>query len=453
MFVNVGVYSPYLDQIIKLRTSALAALEIAIASNRAAQLAARSDGKTATPTPLPVDRNSQPVGLYFLKKYCSKNVLLLDAEQYWRHFIELLDQEITRLQIEGEAVVGDSNRVDIKSSQMESGVTVLSPVTLFEVNVGNVLTKLKDKFKKKIMSPVSTGTAYITFRSRRTQAMICQVPLLFEQYPGLTVSRAPTPSDMLWENLSYSTTYTSYASIAVTVLLYSGLLFWSTIVAFVAAVSSLANLATYLPFINDLDPVLYALIAGNLPVVVNIIFQALIPIVIGMLAHYIERRKSRSAVELHVFRWYFLYQVINIFVLVLSGSVFTSIANIIASPTSAVTLLGAALPTVSVFFINFMITQLLSGIPSLLLRLSPLATFKLYKMLFKESQLTQRMLFEGPLADSSVSYGTVLPAMLYVLTLAVVYWVIAPILSAIAAVFFVLTYLAYKYQYVHLIIR
>ena len=253
--------------------------------------------------------------------------------------------------------------------------------------------------------------------------------------------------------LPISTTYTSYASIAVTVLLYSGLLFWSTIVAFVAAVSSLANLATYLPFINDLDPVLYALIAGNLPVVVNIIFQALIPIVIGMLAHYIERRKSRSAVELHVFRWYFLYQVINIFVLVLSGSVFTSIANIIASPTSAVTLLGAALPTVSVFFINFMITQLLSGIPSLLLRLSPLATFKLYKMLFKESQLTQRMLFEGPLADSSVSYGTVLPAMLYVLTLAVVYWVIAPILSAIAAVFFVLTYLAYKYQYVHLIIR
>ena len=253
--------------------------------------------------------------------------------------------------------------------------------------------------------------------------------------------------------MTYSTEYTSYASIVATIILYSGLLFWGSIVAFVAAVSTLSTLAAYLPFINSLNPVLYSLIAGLLPVVVNIYFQSLVPVIIGLLAQYLERRKSSSAIEIHVIRWYFLYQLVNVFVLVLSGSVFNSIANIISSPTSIVYLLGASLPTVSVFFINFVITKLLGGIPSLVLRLGPLIIFKIYKLLFKEKQLTQRLFFEGPLAKASVSYGTEIPAMLYVLMIAVVYWVIAPILSAIAAAFFVLVYIAYKYQYIHLISR
>ena len=183
--------------------------------------------------------------------------------------------------------------------------------------------------------------------------------------------------------------------------------------------------------------------------VVNIVVQSLVPIIIGMLARYLERRKSQSEIEIHVIRWYFLYQLVNVVVLVLSGSIFNSIANIISSPTSIVSLLGASLPTVSVFFINFTITKLFSGVSSLLLRLGPLIMFTINKLLFKEHQLTQRQFFAGPLANTPTLYGTEVPAMLYMLLIAVVYWTIAPILTAIAAVFFTFIYIAYKHQYVH----
>ena len=188
-------------------------------------------------------------------------------------------------------------------------------------------------------------------------------------------------------------------------------------------------------------------------VVVNIIVQSLVPIAIGMLARYLERRKSQSEIEIHVVRWYFLYQLVNVFVLVLSGSIFNSIANIIASPTSIVSLLGASLPTVSVFFINFTITKMLSGVPSLLLRLGPMIMFTINKMLFKEYQMTQRIFFSDPLANTPTLYGTEIPDMLYMLLIAMVYWTIAPILTASAAVFFIFVYIAYKHQYVHLISR
>ncbi len=59
----------------------------------------------------------------------------------------------------------------------------------------------------------------------------------------------------------------------------SGLLFWGVVMAFIAAVSNLSNLATYLPFLNDLDSVSYAVLEGQLPVILLIVFMMLIPMI------------------------------------------------------------------------------------------------------------------------------------------------------------------------------
>lgn len=59
---------------------------------------------------------------------------------------------------------------------------------------------------------------------------------------------------------------------------------------------------------------------------------------------------------------------------------------------------GASLPNVSVFFINFLITQWLSGVPTILFRYIPYLLFKLYVWCFPAKCLTRRTMVEGPLA-------------------------------------------------------
>lgn len=97
--------------------------------------------------------------------------------------------------------------------------------------------------------------------------------------------------------------YLSKQYFFVQIVYYAGLMFWGVILTFIAAVSTLDNLAFILPFVNSLDPVLYAVIAGQLPVVVLMVFIMLIPTIMAAVAVYLERRKSSSAVQQEVFSW------------------------------------------------------------------------------------------------------------------------------------------------------
>jgi hypothetical protein len=69
--------------------------------------------------------------------------------------------------------------------------------------------------------------------------------------------------------------------------------------------------------------------------------------------------------------------------------------------------------------------------------------------------MTRRSLFSpiGPLADTVIEYGTILPDSLYVLCITLLYWVITPIILPIATIFFGATMLAWKYQFLYVIQR
>ncbi len=97
--------------------------------------------------------------------------------------------------------------------------------------------------------------------------------------------------------------YTQNVSYATSVFWNSGLLFWGVVMAFVAAVSNLSNLATYLPFLNDLDPVSYAILEGQLPVVILIVFMMLLPAAMTYSSQSVEKRKTNSGVQMEVFKW------------------------------------------------------------------------------------------------------------------------------------------------------
>ena len=100
-----------------------------------------------------------------------------------------------------------------------------------------------------------------------------------------------------------------------------------------------------------------------------------------------------------------------------------------------------------------MLTQLLVGLPLTLLRPYPLITFMYLWKLKKEKLLTRRQLLEGPLLEVKNDVGVALASAYYVLSIALLFWVIAPILLGVSAVFFIGLYVTMKYQYLYVFSR
>lgn len=147
------------------------------------------------------------------------------------------------------------------------------------------------------------ATGFVTFRSRSTRAVAHGVPILSADYPLLRALPAPAPNNILWVNIDASLDYIRFASMGTRVVLNAGLAFWALILAFISAISSLSNLEKYLPFLKELDPISYALLEGQLPVIALIVFIALLPVIFTAVATHIERRKTVSDVQMEVFTW------------------------------------------------------------------------------------------------------------------------------------------------------
>ena len=143
----------------------------------------------------------------------------------------------------------------------------------------------------------------------------------------------------------------------------------------------------------------------------------------------------------------FLYNIVNVYLMLLAGSLFNALSDAIARPSSIILLAGSALPSVSIFFINVVISQLMLGVPLSLLRIGPLVVTNLYTRFVNQKTLSIRSVTGGPLAEASVDYGSLIPPVLYMTVIIHLYWVIAPIVLGIGALFFVAYYLVQKYQF------
>jgi hypothetical protein len=120
---------------------------------------------------------------------------------------------------------------------------------------------------------------------------------------------------------------------------------------------------------------------------------------------------------------------------------------------SQVAFLSAALPSVSSFFTNYIITITLSGIPYKLIRRLRACQYLFYRCTHFPSQMTRRSLRNGPFRDTRVEYGTELSDVLYVLCVVLLYWIIAPVVLLFSVPLFWGWYYTWKYQYVFVVTR
>ena len=116
---------------------------------------------------------------------------------------------------------------------------------------------------------------------------------------------------------------------------------------------------------------------------------------------------SVAEVELKTQTWYFVFQVIDLFIVgTLAAGATGSVSTIIKMPSMAPTLLAQGLPTASNFYISYIIVYGLSGAASALLNIGGLVVSILLGVLLDK---TPRKKFNRYLGLSGLQWGSVYP--------------------------------------------
>ena len=272
----------------------------------------------------------------------------------------------------------------------------------------------------------------------------------------MNVQRAPNTADIIWDNVSIPedqiNARTSISGYSFGIMA----IFWSAVVTFVVNFTDLDKLSEKYDWVANLNLrnfAFYDFINEYLAVVVLLLIITCLPFLFDFISRYYEGLKRESDIQQSIMARFFYYQLVNVYVTVASGTIVNSIQEILDRPRSLLSILGAQLPQVSVFFANLLLVKTLVSVPLELLRIWPLLQVYAVKYCCNKKKLTRRELREGAFADLTMDYGWVYPNLLFVLTITAAYSCISPFLMPISMAYFGSVYLMYKYQLLYVYVN
>ena len=228
------------------------------------------------------------------------------------------------------------------------------------------------------------------------------------------------PEEVIWENLKISGASRVVRNIVITGIVTALLIFWAIPVSFVGALSNISALTTgdptaippvkpllpWLAWINDIPDLLLGVIQGFLPSALLALLMMLLPPFIRWMAR-LSGQPSLASVELYVQNIYFLFQVIQVFlVTTITSGAAASITAIINNPTSATGLLAQDLPQASNFYISYFVLQGLAIASAALANVFGILYFMVVSRLFDS---TPRKMYKRFTELSGLGWGTEFP--------------------------------------------
>ncbi|KAI9289927.1 hypothetical protein BC943DRAFT_312922 [Umbelopsis sp. AD052] len=300
--------------------------------------------------------------------------------------------------------------------------------------------------QKSVLSEDPAGcSAFITFNTQEgaqiaVQTLTSHTPMKLQERTGNVAS-----NDVVWKSLEINVEERMVRSLAGNAFSVALNIFWCIIVAFITSIATLSNLERLLPFLSpiiNLSSTIHGIIEGLIPSVAISTLMSLLPVILGYLAIF-EGIPLMSEIERYVQSKYFMFLMINVLLVVtIAGTVFTSIAQIVQSPTSIINLLATSLPTVSTFFVNYLILQAFMGAAIELVQLSNLAVRILALRYFTK---TPRAIFTR-CHPRSLRYGTAFPQLTLVFSIGMVFATIAPMVITFAVMYYAIFYFVYLHQ-------
>lgn len=220
------------------------------------------------------------------------------------------------------------------------------------------------------------------------------------------------PEEIIWKNLKIGWASRVIRNILTMAFVTALIVFWAIPVAFVGILSNISALSApgspikFLGFINKIPSVILGVVQGLLPAILLAVLMALLPIILRWMAR-LAGKPTLSTVELRVQNSYFLFQVIQVFLVttLTSGAAASGVA-IFKNPSNATTLLATSLPTASNFYISYFILQ---GLSISARALAQVASVILFRLLGKFLDTTPRKMYKRFVTLAGLGWGTVFP--------------------------------------------
>lgn len=260
--------------------------------------------------------------------------------------------------------------------------------------------------------------------------------------PGaMDVKTAPEPRDILWQNI-YVTKGAkktrSYIAETVIILLISFYVVPVALISLLVSESALISISPRLAQLDQASPFFSSAIALAQPICLVIIQQLLPPLFMQIAKA--EGTISFSEAQMNTFSRYFMFQVLNVFlVTAIAGSIFDTIAIIIENPEAAFEMLGNSLPRMSSFFITLVTMKTFLGLGVELVRALHIVQNILRYPLLRNATLRQkkRVVIGLRAIDDPgwFPYHKILAQDMLVVVISVVFAVIAPIVLLPCALF------------------
>jgi len=312
------------------------------------------------------------------------------------------------------------------------------------------LTPQLQEEQKRVRENANDNAALVIFNDRLSAAGASQV-VHAPHALDWQVIPAPEPRECIWSNMYIGSGQRAIRQTVVYILTFLTVVFYMIPIAFIATITTLDNLEKLVPFIKAITKIapLNTVLQAYLPQIALLVFLALLPKLLLALSKA-EGLPSQSQIVRAASGKYFYFIIFNVFLgVTVFGAVFANINSfkvLIAQKTLSVSkvvdLFGNKVPPVATYYITYVALKFFIGYGLEISRLIPLIIYHIKR---KYLCKTEREL-QAAWAPGSFSYHTSVPNDLLIITIALVYSVIAPMILVFAFIYFFIGWLVQRNQ-------
>ncbi|KAK6852765.1 hypothetical protein PG995_011316 [Apiospora arundinis] len=294
-------------------------------------------------------------------------------------------------------------------------------------------------------------SAFIQFNHQVAAHMACQS--VIHHIPRHMAPRVVeiSPNDVIWENMAI-TWWAAWLRTGIVFLIVAGMvILWAIPVSLTSSISQVTTLIDDFPWLSFLEKnetIFRAVdaVTGVLPALLLALLLWLVPVIMELLAHY-QGAKTGAQKSESIQTYYFVFLFFQVFLVVSFASgtlgILTEITN---NPANVPDLLAKNLPGVSNYFFSYMILQALSTSSGTLLQIGALINWYIIARIFSS---TARSKWETNTTLPKVKWGSYFPVYTNFACIALVYSVIAPVISIFAIITFALLWVANRYSMIY----
>ncbi|CAI7870355.1 unnamed protein product [Closterium sp. NIES-53] len=377
---------------------------------------------------------------------------VMRAYARWRHAVQMLDRTRFRFQ---QSLERNRQRKNPRPEEELVPMTrdgLLRQVFMVgprEPSISYWIRQVEDASKalKEAQRTASarrrTGAAFVAFRKRRSSAVAVQTAHALQGSAWL-VHRAPEPRDVAWQNLEPRFWERRIRTQVANGIFVCSVVFFYLPVTAASFLISFDTLSAIFPPLKNIDQNgwLFKGLTLILPAVGLRVCYWIAPPLMVMLS-YMQGCLSTSAAErLAAERFYYILLCNVFFGFFFTTSVLQQIQLLLEQPSYVLEILGKSVPSTSGFYLSYVMTStIIFGVE--LLRL-PIALFVyLFRILFTGVQIADR---EKLWNQGGINYHIFFPYQNLVITIGLVYAVIAPIILPFVCFYSCIGYLVWKHQ-------